>query len=181
MSHLDPEPTERGRLPATLRADCSRCVGVCCVADAFYAIQGFGFDKPAESPCKHLTERNRCAIHAQRASRGFAACVGFDCYGAGQRLTRELGLGPSWRDSPETAARVFATYGTYVALHRLMATLAVAERDAAPALRARLRLQRAELEELCAATGAGIGTSDLAALRARIMRFVRDSCSPGPG
>jgi hypothetical protein len=181
MSHLDPEPAERGRLPATLRADCSRCVGVCCVADAFYAIQGFGFDKPAESPCKHLTDRNRCAIHAQRESRGFAACVGFDCYGAGQRVTRELRLGANWRDSRETAARVFSAYGAYLTLHKLMGTLMLAERAVPCAFRARLRVQRAELERLCDTPEARLGTIDIAALRRRITTFVRDACSAHGG
>src|SRR5262245_59869668 len=116
MNDLDRKPAERARLPATLRADCSRCVGICCVADAFYAVQGFAFDKPARSACRHLTGENRCAIHTERAALGFSACTGFDCHGAGQRVTGDLGIGADWRNSHETAARVFAAYETYLAL-----------------------------------------------------------------
>lgn len=30
-------------------------------------------------------------IHAERVARGFRGCVAYDCYGAGQRVTRALG------------------------------------------------------------------------------------------
>jgi hypothetical protein len=180
MRDLDRTPARR-RLPATLRADCSRCAGLCCVADAFYAIQGFGFDKPARSACLHLTAENRCAIHARRASRGFAACVGFDCHGAGQRLTRELGVGPNWRSTRETAARVFAAYRTYLALHRWMAMLALAETAVAAPLAARARALRAELEELCGVEDARRGTLGLESLRRRVMELLREACHGASG
>jgi hypothetical protein len=91
------------KLPASLRADCSRCAGLCCVVPAFYSVQGFAFDKPAYSACKYLTLENRCAIHTGLAARGFSGCVAFDCYGAGQRVTQELFNGMSWRTLDETA------------------------------------------------------------------------------
>ena len=37
-------------LGADMLADCSQCVGLCCVVPPFDAEQGFGFDKPAEHP-----------------------------------------------------------------------------------------------------------------------------------
>ena len=137
------------RLPAALRADCSRCAALCCVAPAFYRVQGFGFDKPARVPCRHLTTSNRCGIHGQRLERGFAACDGFDCYGAGQRVTKELCGNVDWRQSAESALRVFAAYEACLALHRLMATLTVAAALSMPKLRARLRLKRMQLNRLC--------------------------------
>ncbi|HEY6597232.1 MAG TPA: pentapeptide repeat-containing protein, partial [Asanoa sp.] len=36
---------------AELRADCTRCVGLCCVAPAFSASADFAIDKPAGRPC----------------------------------------------------------------------------------------------------------------------------------
>lgn len=171
MNDLERKPADR--LPESLRADCSRCAGLCCVADAFYAVQGFGFDKPAHAACWHLTAANRCAIHEERSALGFSACVGFDCHGAGQRVTRELGLGASWRASVETAAGAFAAYGAYVVLHRLMATLAMAEAAADAPLAARARQKRAELEELCGTEGARRGTIDVAGLQRGVMEIVR--------
>src|SRR5215471_14109732 len=110
-------------LPAALRADCSRCAGLCCVVPAFFSVQGFAFDKPAHTACAHLTAADRCAIHADRTARGFPGCVDFDCYGAGQRVTQELFHGTSWRRSAETAARMFRAYSCCLALHRSMAAL----------------------------------------------------------
>jgi hypothetical protein len=45
------------KLPSALRADCSRCAGLCCVVPAFFSVQGFAFDKPAHSTCRYLTFR----------------------------------------------------------------------------------------------------------------------------
>ena len=101
------------RLPAHLRADCSACVGLCCVIPPFDAVQGFGFDKPAETPCQHLCVDHRCGIHAKLADQGFEGCVAFDCLGAGQRLTalavQQFGAA-DWRARPEVAAWLFAAY-----------------------------------------------------------------------
>ena len=59
------------RLPAHLKADCSACVGLCCVVPPFDAVQGFGFDKPAETPCQHLCADHRCGIHDALVPRGY--------------------------------------------------------------------------------------------------------------
>jgi hypothetical protein len=74
-------------IDSQLRADCAKCCGLCCVAPAFDADQGFGFDKPAHTACRNLDADHRCAIHAALRARGFPACATFDCYGAGQWLT----------------------------------------------------------------------------------------------
>ncbi|MFN3861011.1 MAG: hypothetical protein ACK4R2_06035 [Roseateles sp.] len=101
------------RLPAQLKADCSACVALCCVVPPFDAVQGFGFDKPAETPCQHLCADHRCGIHAELMDRGFAGCIAFDCLGAGQRLTAqavERFGSADWRARPEVARWLFAAY-----------------------------------------------------------------------
>jgi hypothetical protein len=92
------------------RADCSRCCGLCCVVPAQLALQGFRADKPAEQPCTHLDGRNRCSIHPLRASHGYPACAGFDCFGAGQWVTQQLFAGADWRHSAAQGRRMFAAY-----------------------------------------------------------------------
>lgn len=67
-----------------LRADCSRCVGLCCVVPAFARSADFAFDKPAGRPCPNLATDHRCGIHASLRERGMPGCVVFDCFGAGQ-------------------------------------------------------------------------------------------------
>jgi len=162
-------------LPAHLRADCARCCGLCCVASAFDAEQGFGYDKPAAEPCRHLTPDYHCAIHADRAAQGFSACGGFDCYGAGQRITQRFG-GRSWRDSPELGAQMFSAYVRQRALHEMLAmtqlALNHADNRAAPPLQELL----ARLEHLCE-IDAGI---DAAALRRQVQQQIRAVFTP-PG
>ena len=100
-------------LAAHLKADCSACVALCCVIPPYDAVQGFGFDKPAETPCRHLCADHRCGIHDALIPRGFGGCVAFDCLGAGQRLTA-LAVArfgdADWRGRPEVARWLFAAY-----------------------------------------------------------------------
>lgn len=67
--------------------DCGACVGWCCTVYEFERFAGFGADKPAGQRCVHLTPGYRCAVYVERARRGYTACVGYTCYGAGARLT----------------------------------------------------------------------------------------------
>jgi hypothetical protein len=92
------------------RADCSSCCGLCYVVPDQLAVQGFRVDKPAETPCAHLNGLNGCSIHATRALLGYAACEGFDCYGAGQWITQHLFKGAKWSDSADLAQQMFAAY-----------------------------------------------------------------------
>jgi hypothetical protein len=161
--------------PSALKADCSKCAALCCVAPAFYAIQGFGFDKPAHTPCRHLSHANRCAIHAQLDSHGFHGCSGFDCYGAGQRVTQDLFVGENWRESQRTAAAIFRAYATCLALHKLMAILALAEAALTEPFAAPLRAHRALLDERCSSDEAKAGTLDLAAIEAETLGIVREA------
>lgn len=105
--------TPSAQLPQHLKADCSACVALCCVIPPFDAVQGFGFDKPAETPCRHLCADHRCGIHDSLVQRSFSGCVAFDCLGAGQRLTAlaiERFGSADWRVRPEVAQWLFAAY-----------------------------------------------------------------------
>lgn len=76
---------------AALRADCSACIGLCCVALTLTRSADFAIDKPAGEPCPNLRSDFRCAIHASLRERGFPGCVAYDCFGAGQRVTARFG------------------------------------------------------------------------------------------
>lgn len=115
-------PSSRAELPAYLRADCAACTGLCCVVPPFDAIQGFGFDKPAHTPCPHLCGDFKCGIHDDLDARGFRGCIVFDCHGAGQRVS-QLFAGEDWRDSADAAQRMFQAYEIMRGLHDLMALL----------------------------------------------------------
>lgn len=89
-----------------LLPDCGSCAALCCVSTSFERSNDFACDKPAGERCQHLTSGDRCSIHAARAHRGFRGCILFDCYGAGQRVTRAFGAESSLvRDRTFLAAR----------------------------------------------------------------------------
>jgi hypothetical protein len=68
--------------------DCGSCAAVCCIATAFDASDDFAFDKAASARCRHLQHDFRCRIHDDLLARGCPGCAAYDCYGAGQRVTR---------------------------------------------------------------------------------------------
>jgi hypothetical protein len=83
---------------AIWRGDCERCAALCCLSLAFDRSDLFAFDKAAGVPCSLLDSGHRCAVHAEREARGWGGCAGYDCLGAGQRVTQEVFGGRSWRD-----------------------------------------------------------------------------------
>jgi len=102
-----------------LRGDCQHCQGLCCVSLAFDRSRWFAFDKQADEPCQHLQPSNRCRMHARLESTGNGGCAHYDCYGAGQRVTRELFAGVSWREAPERAPAIFAAFRRLRDVHEL--------------------------------------------------------------
>jgi len=103
-----------------LRADCSRCVALCCVALPFRRSADFGFDKPGGTPCRHLAGDLRCSIHDRLRPAGFPGCAAFDCFGAGQRVTHVVFAGRDWRSDPTIAAPMFDAFAGLRALHELL-------------------------------------------------------------
>jgi len=162
-----------------LQADCTRCCGLCCVAPAFDAEQGFGFDKPAHTACVNLRTDFRCAIHHQLRSQGFPACSTFDCYGAGQRVTQQLYGGRDWLAQPELAARMFEAYSRYRALHELMALLEAAAAKAAPPERLQIQKMQQTIDALCDSGAAAGGTVRVAELRRSVLSRLRALLSAG--
>jgi hypothetical protein len=158
-----------GDVRQPLRADCSRCAGLCCVAPAFAASADFAIDKPAGLPCVHLQSDHRCGIHAQLRDRGFPGCTVFDCFGAGQQVVQHTFGGRSWRDFPDLAEDMFAVLPVMRQLHEGLWHLTEAlARPAAAPLRDELRALRTRTEELAAAGAAELRSLDVAAHRRRI-------------
>jgi hypothetical protein len=129
-----------------LRADCSRCVGLCCVALPFAASADFAIDKPAGDACPNLGPAHGCGIHARLREEGFPGCVAYDCFGAGQHLAQITFAGQDWRESPGTAARMFDAFVVMRQLHELL--WYVTEALALPAARPAHRELQVALEEI---------------------------------
>ena len=148
-----------------LRADCERCVGLCCVALPFTASADFAFDKEAGEPCRNLTADLRCGIHSRLRESGFRGCVSFDCFGAGQKVSQAFGE-LDWREGPEAARQLFDAFSVMRGLHELLwyltEALAVVEADP---VGEDLRRVLAEIRRLTDGTADALTGLDLAALR----------------
>ncbi len=152
-----------------LRADCSRCTGLCCVAPAFSASADFAIDKPAGTACPHLRPDAACGIHDRLRESGFPGCAAFDCFGAGQRVTQVTHRGRHWREGGSTAAAVFASFTVVRALHEVLWYLAEAVQLAPDgALREELVRAQQEVERLAGAPAEELATVDTAAQRRRV-------------
>lgn len=103
-----------------LRADCSRCFALCCVAPPFAASADFAITKPAGQPCPNLADDFRCTIHTSLRPQGFPGCAVYDCFGAGQKVAQHTFAGTSWRADPASAERMFAAFHIMRALHELL-------------------------------------------------------------
>jgi hypothetical protein len=161
---------------ADLRADCTRCSALCCVAPAFSRSSQFAIDKPAGVPCPHLAEDLRCSIHSRLGPEGFAGCVAYDCFGAGQRLTRTTFVGRDWRTDHEVGAPIMAALPILRALHELLWYLGDARsrptsepvaRDLGSAIR--------RVEDAAASPADGILAVDVEALRAVAAPLLREA------
>src|SRR5690606_38373657 len=88
----------------------------------------FALDKPAGAPCPHPTRHDRCAIHAARAERGYAGCIGYDCLGAGQRITAAVLPGLPRRGHPDAARALFDAFRAVREVPELTLLLGTAKR-----------------------------------------------------
>ena len=112
--------------PAALRPDCSHCFALCCTAFGFARSADFAVDKPPATPCSNLAADFSCTIHDRLRARGFAGCTVFDCFGAGQAVSRRLFNGTSWREDPATATDMFTAFRILRQLHEMLWHLAQA-------------------------------------------------------
>ena len=103
-----------------LTADCESCFGLCCVTLAFARSADFAIDKPAGEPCTHLDAADRCDIHPHLRERGFKGCTVFDCFGAGQKVSRSTFEGRSWRDDAQARVAMSTVFPVVRRLHELL-------------------------------------------------------------
>jgi hypothetical protein len=173
---------EHPRPARTLQADCSRCVGLCCVLPAFVSSAEFAIDKPAGVACPNLHDDSRCGIHDQLRARGFSGCVTYDCFGAGPALTE---VSPTGRRHAILApARLPASFSVLRQLHELLWLLTEARTlDAASAIHPELAAASAEIAQLADGPPAALADLDAAAVRARVNPLLAraSELARGPG
>ncbi|MDA3627670.1 pentapeptide repeat-containing protein [Saccharopolyspora sp. WRP15-2] len=161
MSHPNPTPAD-----LELRADCSSCAGLCCVALPFAASADFAVDKAAGTPCTNLLADFRCGIHAHLRERGFSGCTVFDCFGAGQKVTQVTFTDRDWRQHPDSSGQMFTAFAVMRQLHELLWYLADAlTRPAASAVHDEVRRAVQEVDALTRSDAETITGVDVAAVR----------------
>ncbi|GGZ98343.1 pentapeptide repeat-containing protein [Streptomyces bluensis] len=153
-----------------LRADCSRCFGLCCVALPFTASADFAADKAAGEPCANLREDFRCGIHTELRQKGFTGCTVYDCFGAGQKVSQVTFGGRDWRTgSRADARRMFDVFPVVRQLHELLRYLTeTLTLPAARPVHADIRALLAETERLTRGTPRELEEVDVPAHRQRV-------------
>lgn len=106
--------------------DCGSCDALCCIATSFEASEDFAITKVAGARCPNLTRDHRCAIHDKLADRGFLGCTLYDCYGAGQQITRAFA-------SADCELQRNAAFNALRAVHELLWQLTEAAKLCPPA------------------------------------------------
>jgi uncharacterized protein YjbI with pentapeptide repeats len=159
---------------AALRADCSRCFALCCVAHAFAASADFAHDKAPGEPCRHLRPGFGCGIHDRLRDEGYRGCASYDCFGAGQHVSQVTFGGVDWRTDPARAPRMFAVLPVVRALNELrwLLTQALAL-ELTPPLRARLAAALSETEALVEQDADVLERLDVNARRALVNPLLR--------
>jgi uncharacterized protein YjbI with pentapeptide repeats len=173
---------------SSLRADCPRCAGLCCVAPAFSASADFAIDKAAGQACPNLRPDFRCGIHARLRQRGFPGCAAYDCFGAGQKVTQVTFGGQDWRRAPGIATQMFRVFTIMRQLHELLWHLGEAlDLQAAGPLHRELGRAFEETERLTRGTPAALETLEMTAYRRDVSALLRRASelarvgSGGPG
>ena len=103
-----------------LKSDCNNCFGLCCVALPYAKSADFPFNKDGGEPCRNLCSDNRCNIHDQLREKGFSGCVSYECFGAGQHVSKTIYDGGDWRNKSERAIEMFAVFPLVQQLHEML-------------------------------------------------------------
>ncbi|WP_144555783.1 pentapeptide repeat-containing protein [Bacillus sp. X1(2014)] len=107
----------------SLRADCINCFGLCCVALPYAKSADFAMDKEAGTPCLNLQSDFRCGIHKNLRKEGFRGCVGYECFGAGQKVSQVTYNGNDWLSDPSIAKEMFEVFPIMQQLHEMLCYL----------------------------------------------------------
>lgn len=106
-----------------LQTDCSQCFGLCCIALPYAKSADFPCDKPGGTPCRYLQQDYRCGIHASLRKRGYKGCTVYDCFGAGERVSKLTFAGISWREDSSSADQMLAVFPVMQQLHEMISYL----------------------------------------------------------
>lgn len=164
---IDNKPREN------LRSDCLNCFGLCCVALPYAKSADFAFDKDGGTPCRHLQSNYSCSIHENLITTGFKGCVGYECFGAGQRVSQMIYEGNDWRDNKTRAKEMFNVFPIVQQLHEMLWYLSEAlEFQATNSIHNDLRISFEETERLIRQTRENILKIDVHEHRMKVRELL---------
>ncbi|WP_459480095.1 pentapeptide repeat-containing protein [Clostridium saccharoperbutylacetonicum] len=111
---------EKTMINESLRINCGKCFGFCCVALYFSAFEGFPTNKEAGKPCLNLKSDFTCKIHKNLRKKGLKGCTAYDCFGAGQKVAQVTYAGQDWQQAPEVAEEMFEVFLIMRQLHEML-------------------------------------------------------------
>jgi uncharacterized protein YjbI with pentapeptide repeats len=156
-----------------LKADCESCFGLCCVALPFAASADFAVDKAAGQPCSNLQADFRCGVHDGLRKLGYKGCTVFDCFGAGQQVSKVTFGGKDWRKHPELASAMFDALPLMRQLHELLWYLEEAlSLQETQSIHAQLRAALEETEKLTQLDADSLLKLDIVMHRAAVNEFL---------
>jgi uncharacterized protein YjbI with pentapeptide repeats len=118
--HLMLENNGSHELMSALQSDCGSCFGLCCTSLPFAASSDFAANKDAGQPCPNLQADFRCSVHSGLRQLGYRGCTVYDCFGAGQKVSRITFGGRDWRQAPGSAKLMFEVFPVMRHLHELL-------------------------------------------------------------
>jgi uncharacterized protein YjbI with pentapeptide repeats len=156
-----------------LRADCGNCFGLCCVALPYAKSADFAFDKDGGTPCRNLQSNYLCGIHNNLRDKGFRGCSAYECFGAGQKVSKIIYNGKDWRTNKDVSQEMFEVYPIIQQLHEMLWYLNEAlMNDAAKSIYTELRLCFVETKELTYKSPEFIKSIDVSEHRTKVNKLL---------
>lgn len=157
------------KLYETLKNDCEKCFGLCCVALYFSASDGFPVNKKAGKPCINLKGDFSCAIHKDLTNKGLRGCTSYDCFGAGQKVAQITYERQDWSKNPQLSSQMFTVFPVMRQLHEMLWYLTEAFlREKDNNIRADIDHMRSEIEKLTHLEADSILKLDIASHREKV-------------
>lgn len=110
----------------SFKSKCDACLGLCCVALFFSKTDGFPHDKKAGEPCQHLSTIHKCDVYQNLKQLGYNGCISFECFGAGQKISRFTFANQDWRIKLEISKNMFESFQVIRQLHEMIQYVAEA-------------------------------------------------------
>lgn len=160
------------------KSECSKCSGLCCTALFFSKLDGFPENKVAGKPCINLQKDYKCRIHKNLEKNNMRGCIGYDCFGAGQKVIQHIYNGHGLYETPDKAQEIFDVFIVMFQLCQIGYFLAEAMTiKGAEAIRKDLEKLYKENRLMCEKSPEEILSADMDKYRDRVNVYLKKASS----